>query len=380
MKPSVALVQRSIPHYRLPLFEKLHNRSRFSWTYFCDEHPGGAVSGLAAPGYGELQVRQIRNVKLVGPFIFQSGVEVDLARYQVLMFDMGWTLVSNLWYLSKAKRRGVRCIGWTKGISQDQEKSKSRFRLAFERQIMQQYDALVVYGKASKEYCINLGYPEERIFVAQNAVDTSRIVKERALAEQQRDNLQVSLQLPDRPVVGYLGKIAAFKQVDKIVAAYEQARRMGLNALLLVAGKGPESEVVEMQMAASPFSNDILYVPDVPVGAELGYFQLFDLYLSFAQGGLGILEAMAHARPVLSTPEQFPETELLVDGDTAFLSSDFTVGAFARRMVEAMSNPAQREVIGKQAERCVVREATQEKMVEAIEDAVECVLSNCDTN
>jgi glycosyltransferase involved in cell wall biosynthesis len=358
----------------VPLFEKLHGRSRYRWSFFCDDHPGGDFSGLAAPDLGALDVRRTRNRHLGGPFLWQSGLDVRRPEFDALMVDLGWTIVSNPFHLMRARRRGLATIGWSKGVAQEGGPRKSGLRLAVERWLTFRCDALVAYGKLSRDYFVRLGFPAERIFVAQNAVDTARIARERAAALAQRDERRRALALPDRPVVGFLGKIAPFKQVDRLVAAYELARRDGLDALLVIAGKGPGRAALEAQIAASPFRPDIYYVPNVPAGTEPGWFQLFDLYLSFSQGGLAILEAMAHGRAVLSTPEKFPETELLADNATAFLSADFTVESFARRMREALASAEQRAAIGRAAEARVLAEATQEKMVEAIDAAVDCAL------
>jgi glycosyltransferase involved in cell wall biosynthesis len=289
------------------------------------------------------------------------------------MLDLGWTLVSNPRYFLEAKLKGVRRIGWSKGIPQI-DRPKSPLRLAYERFVINQCDALVAYGQMSKEYFRALGYPPDRIFVAQNTIDTARIIRERPSAIEEGEELRERLSLQNRTVIGYLGKVAPFKQVDRIVEAFHHARKGGMDAVLLVAGNGSARPAIEDQIAASEFKDDIHFVADVPVGAEAGYFQLFDLYVSFSQGGLGILEAMAHGRAVLSTPEHYPETELLVNNETAFLSDDMSVNAFARRMTEAVQNPAARAEIGRRAEDRVAREATQELMVEAIDRAVERAL------
>lgn len=371
----VALLQRFIPHYRFPLYEKLHRSSRYHWSFFCDEHPGGEFSGLAAPDLGALDVRRTHNRHLGGPFLWQSGLKVRRPEFNVLMVDLGWTIASNPFHLMRARGRGIATIGWSKGVAQDGGPKKSPLRLALQHWLTFRCDALVAYGLMSRDYFVKLGFPAERIFVAQNAIDTARVARERTAALAQRDERRCALALPDRPVVGFLGKIASFKQVDRIVAAYELARKSGMDALLVIAGKGPGRAALEAQISASAFRSDIYYVPDVPAGAESGYFQLFDLYLSFSQGGLAILEAMAHGRAVLSTPEKFPETELLADNDTAFLSADFTVESFACRMREALANAEQRAAIGRAAEAAVLAGATQEKMVASIDAAVDCALA-----
>lgn len=372
----VALVQRYIPHYRLPLFQKLSSESRYRWSFFCDSHPGGDFSGLAVADPELLDVRRIRNHMLGGPFIYQSGINVNRPEFDALMVDLGWTIASNPVILARARARGLPTIGWSKGVAQDGERQKSRCRLAVERWLTFRCDTIVAYGQTSRDYFIRLGFPPERVFVAQNTVDTARIARERDAALAQCAELRDALSLPNRPIVGFLGKIAPAKQVNRIVAAYELARRAGMDALLVVAGKGPGRSALEAQIAASPFRTDIYYVPEVPVGAEAGYFQLFDLYLSFSQGGLGILEAMAHGRAVLSTPERFPETELLEDGSTGFISADLTIESFAQRMRAAIASTGQRTLLGSAAEQRVLAEATQERMVERIDSAVECAFQN----
>lgn len=374
-KPTVtiALLQRYVAHYRLSLFEKLQRESRFNWEFFFDEHMGIDWSGLPPASYGDLQTHPVRNRKLFGEFTYQTGFKIRRNTYAAIMLDLGWTLVSNPKHLLEAKIKGVRRIGWSKGIPQVGRR-KSPWRLAYERFVINQCDALVAYGKMSKEYFEQLGYPPDRIFVAQNTIDTARVIRERSRAIKEGQELRERIGWRDRTVIGYLGKVAPFKQVNRIVEAFDLARKSGMEAVLLVAGNGSARPAIESQIAASDFENDIRFVADVPVGAEAAYFQLFDLYVSFSQGGLGILEAMAHGRAVLSTPERYPETELLANNETALMSDDMSVEAFARRMTEAIGNPALRAEVARGAEARVAREATQELMVEAIDRAVERAL------
>jgi glycosyltransferase involved in cell wall biosynthesis len=370
---TVALLQRYVPHYRLSLFEKLHRESQFNWEFFFDDHGGIDWSGLRPDSYGDLRMHSIRNRRLFGGLSYQTGFKIRRRNHAAIMLDLGWTLASNPKHLLEARLRGVRRIGWSKGIPQIGRR-KSSLRLAYERFVISQCDALVAYGKMSQEYFRQLGYPLDRIFVAQNTIDTARIIREREHATQDGQELRERLGLRNRTVIGYLGKVAPFKQVGRIVEGFNLARKSGMDAVLLVAGNGSARPGIEAQIAASDFKDDIRFVADVPVGTEAGYFQLFDLYVSFSQGGLGILEAMAHGRAVLSTPERYPETELLANNETALVSDDMSVEAFARRMVEAIRDPALRAEVGRGAEARVAREATQELMVEAIDRAVERAL------
>lgn len=274
--------------------------------------------------------------------------------------------------------RGVATVGWSKGIPQDANASVNMMKRLYQKFVLSLCDVLVVYGKTSKAYFRELGFPEERIFIAQNSIDTAKIASELPSALAQRDKLLEQLPLRGRFVFGYVGGLLPRKKLECIIEAFIRLRSVGLDAALVVVGGGPCESALRETVAASPYRADILIVGRVPVGEEGGYFQLFDAYLSFSQGGLGILEAMAHGRTVVSTPEKFPETELLVDNETALLANDFTVEAFAERMRFAMTHRELLAKIGARAREIVLREATLDKMAEAITSAVQSAICRRD--
>jgi glycosyltransferase involved in cell wall biosynthesis len=287
------------------------------------------------------------------------------------IFDMGWTVLSNPRYLLEAKLRGVATIGWSKGIPQDATRKVGRLKSIYQKSIVGLCDALVVYGHISRDFFLDLGYPAERIFIAQNTIDTAGIAEKVPQAKIDRAALVESLGVSGRFVFGYLGALIERKKVDQIIASFEIVRKAGLDAVLIIAGGGAHDAALKEVAKNSPFHQDIRFVGRVPVGGELAYFQLFDAYLSFAQGGLGILEAMAGGRLVISTPEKYPETEHLVDRETALISKDFSVESFAEAMAEAVANPLKNAVYGDNAQRRVLERATLEKMAASICQAVE---------
>jgi glycosyltransferase involved in cell wall biosynthesis len=372
VKPAVALIQRAIAHYRFPLFKKLSEGSALDWTFFCDDHDQDNSTGLAAPELRQLPVRQIHNRSILGPFVYQSGIK--LRKFDALMLDLGWTLLSNPRYLCEAKIRRISSVGWSKGISQSKSNGKALGKRLYQRFILGLCDALVVYGRISKEYFLNLGFPENRIFVAQNTVDTHRIHNELALALKQKDSLLNRIPLNGRFVFGYLGGLVARKKVEVIIEAFNYVRSHGHDATLVIAGGGPSEPALRSVAESSPFQSDIHLVGRIPIGEEGGWFQLFDAYLSYAEGGLGILESMAHGKTVVSTPERFPETELLEDERTALISSDFSMVSFASRMLDAVKSRDSLAAIGNRAKETVLRRATLEKMAEAITTAVQTAM------
>jgi glycosyltransferase involved in cell wall biosynthesis len=362
------MLQRAIAHYRFPLFKKLSETSACDWTFYCGGHDIG--TGLLSTELHQLSTRPIRIRKIFGPVQYQAGVQ--LAGFDAFMLDLGWTLLSNPRHLLAARARGIATIGWSKGIPQDRSRTESAAKRLYQRFILGLCDAVVAYGRISQEYFARLGFPTDRIFVAQNTIDTARIAREIPASLAQRDMLAMRFATAGRLVFGYLGSLIPRKKVEAVIEAFNLVRSQGQDAVLIIAGGGACEASVRAAAEASPFARDIHLAGRVPVGEEGGYFQLFDAYLSYAEGGLGILEAMANARVTVSTPEKYPETELLADEDTALLSRDFSVAAFADRMIDAARRRADLPALGQRAQQRVLAEATLENMVRSIDRAVQC--------
>lgn len=366
----VALLQRSIPHYRLPLFEKLTQRSRHDWTFYCAAHRQGTSSGLTPADYGCLDVRPVRRL-FIGPFACFHGLKLDPARMDVLMLDLGWSILSNPVHLALARLRGVSRVGWSKGISQSPDKPKGWARRRFEAGLAGECEALVVYGAVSKRYFEALGYPAARIFVAWNSPDTAAIARADGESLEHAQELRRTLGLNGRPIVGYLGKLTSAKRVDAIVAAFRILRSSGSDACLIIAGIGPEEGRLRRLVADGPFSSDIRLLGPVPIGSERAYHRLFDVFVSFKEGGLGLLEAAAAGCPVVTTPEPFPEVEPFLEPGAAFVAPGFTPQDLAVALGHAIDQKDLRLEVAARTKARVLARYSHEAMVEAIDAAVD---------
>ena len=377
VRPKVGLVQRFIPHYRLPLFKRLLESPRHSWELMSGPHPGGSVSGIPIPdGGAQFPTWPIRTVSLAGgKVVIQRDVVRHIRRqgYQAVVFELGWPIISNINLLRQARKLKIPAIGWGKGIASD-GRERVAWRRPYERFLVNQCTAMIVYGKVSQEYIQDLGYPAERIFVAQNTVDVTRIISEVGSARERAQVLRNHLGLNGRLVVGYLGRLTSQKQVHKIIGAFDHIRSQGLDVELVIAGDGPERASLEALASTGALSGHVRFAGEVPVGGEGAYFQLFDLVVSARNAGLAVLEAMAHGRPVLCTPEVLPETEMLERDVTGFIARGYEANDLSESMMGALSNPQHMRELGLNAQTKVSKEATQELMVEAFDSAVSYAL------
>jgi glycosyltransferase involved in cell wall biosynthesis len=373
-RPRVALVQRFVPHYNLVFYRKLLALSRYDWEFIYGEHPGGGESGLATDAPRILPTRPIRNIA-IGKTLWQRGVSRWLReqRYDAVVFELGWQILSNIWLCRTAHQLGTAVVPWTKGIAES-GRPRPAWRRRLERAFASQCDALLVYGRVSAEYFEAYGYPSERIFVAQNTVDVRAIVAGIPADRARAAELREKLGLKGVRVIGHLGRLVPQKQVDWIIEAFAKERRAGLDAHLVIAGDGPERTALEALAARTGAGEAIHFCGRVAEADVGGYFQLFDVFVSAFSAGLAILEAMAHGKISLITPEARPETELVKDGATGIVTAGFDIDAIAVGLRRAAAGVEAVNAMGEAAQRAVLEQATLEKMVEAFDRSVECAL------
>jgi glycosyltransferase involved in cell wall biosynthesis len=369
-RPTVALVQRFVPHYNLVFYEKLLTKSIYDWEFLYGDHPGNGESGLSTSSQGVLPTRQIRNFQ-IGKAVWQRGVTKWLRRrrYQAVVFELGWQIVSNPILVGAAHQTGAVAIPWTKGIAENGT-PRTRFRQLAESVFIRRCDALIVYGQVSAEYFLSRNYPKEGIFIAQNTVDVMQILKRIPLVRERAAFLKSNLGLHDTVTIGYLGRLVPEKRVELIIEAFAELRQRGVNSHLVIAGDGPERVHLQAKaegLGIGPVTHFIGLVPELDADAV---FQMFDIFVSAYSAGLAILEALAHGNVVVVTPERRPEAELVLDGITGFVTTDFSVDAMVSGLGRAVTSIKGGRHIGQAGQEAVASKAPLENMINAFDRAI----------
>jgi glycosyltransferase involved in cell wall biosynthesis len=188
-----------------------------------------------------------------------------------------------------------------------------RFLIRVERVVFEHASGIVAVSPFSrKQVEARLGRPVERLRVIPTGVDTARFRPgDRAIA---RTHWQVE---PEQLMLATVGRLAPVKRYDRAIDVLHILRDRGHDAILVVAGAGPE-EARLRRYAASKVHRDAIRFAGFVDGAHLvDLYRAADVVINtseFENWSLGLLEALASGAVVVATPRgSSPDMLLPID-------------------------------------------------------------------
>jgi glycosyltransferase involved in cell wall biosynthesis len=149
------------------------------------------------------------------------------------------------------------------------------------------------------------------------------------------------------PRIVSIGRLVAFKGFDHLIDACAELARRGIEFVCDIIGDGPQRETFQAKIEQLDLSSRVNLLGSLSQGAVLEKLQAADIFAlpstTDAQGATDvfptvILEAMASARPVVST-HLAGIPELVVDGETGMLISPGDSTALAQALEQLLRDP-----------------------------------------
>jgi glycosyltransferase involved in cell wall biosynthesis len=180
----------------------------------------------------------------------------------------------------------------------------------------------------------------ERVDLWQRGVDTETFHPSLASAEM-RDRL--SQGHPEDPLLLYVGRLSAEKEVDRIKDVLEAIP----NARLALVGNGPNRENLENHFAGTN-TNFVGYLHGQELGAAYASADAFVFPSRTETLGLVLLEAMAAGCPVVAA-NSGGIPDIVTDGENGFLFDTTIENAMIAATQRLLANPAEREILRQNA-------------------------------
>lgn len=199
------------------------------------------------------------------------------------------------------------------------------------------------YTDETRRYIANLGFPEDRITVFNNAVDTTKLATEAAaVGSDDLTRLRRDLGIQGCNVGIYVGGLYAEKRLAFLIEALDLIRRGVPDFEFIMVGGGPELPAMQAAAAVRPWLK--------VVGPKFGkdkteLMSLAHAFLIPGLVGLAILDAGIMGLPVITTnfPYHSPEIAYLEEGRNGIMVRPWQdVNAYAAAVIGLLSGPPER--------------------------------------
>lgn len=267
--------------------------------------------------------------------------------------------------------RHFRLAFWGHGANL-QSDNPHGFKEQFKRWMAKQVDWWFAYTEMSADLVRRAGFPNERITVLNNSVDTSELQRERqSVTPQETRVLLERLGFSHGPVGVYVGSLYAAKRLDLLFAAAVAIRREIPDFQLLLVGDGPERDKVQAWCGANPWAHW--------VGAKFGREKIVcistaQVMLNPGALGLGVMDAFACQAPMITTDcgRHGPEIAYLEHGKNGVMTPN-DLAAYTSGCVQLLRDPVALERL---RAGCAMsaREYTLENMVTRFANGIEHAL------
>jgi glycosyltransferase involved in cell wall biosynthesis len=376
MTRRVVIIQKSLPHYRVPFFDGLRRRLAQEGTELVLVY--GQPLGEEAKKDDSVELpwgRRIvnRTIPVRQRLLVWQPVLRHIRTGDLVIVEQASKLLVNYVLLALQRPRKLRVAFWGHGRSINS--SRSRVGEAIKRFVSRQAHWWFAYTARSGDLVTGLPFPTERVTVVQNAIDTDDLADARAgLTADDLDKVRNRLGLRSENVAIFCGALYREKRLEFLLEAAEAVRARMPDFELIVLGAGPDRELVETAAARRPW----IHCVGAVFGSEkAAYFELARALMIPGLVGLAVVDSFVFETPLVAVegPWHAPEIEYLEHGHNGLLLPEgLAPEAYGEVVAGLLSDPERHQRL---IEGCRVSAAryTVENMVERFAEGVQRALA-----
>ena len=275
----------------------------------------------------------------VGGFVWQPSLD-QVVKHDLVIVNQHNRLLMNHVLMVLRRMHRIRLGFWGHGLNlQDRADSLGN---KLKRRLLHECDWWFAYTEGVKTIIKANGYPEARITVVQNAIDTAGLSRAYALESQDAGaQVRQTLGIGTGPVGIFCGGMYKEKRIPFLLDAARELWRKHPDFHLLVVGDGPDASMVR---AFATENSWVHYVGPKFGNERIPYFQASDVFLMPGLVGLAVLDSFALETPMITTTYPFhsPEIEYLIDGQNGRMTAD-DLSSYVDCVSEVLKSPVQLE-------------------------------------
>ncbi len=379
MNKKVIILERIFTFYRKPVFDLIGQKVDLKVLH------GKNNSGIKSisTNYSELipsfQYTKNETNTLLFP-IFKT------LRFQpeIVISDFALGMLNLPFIILTCKIANIKFVFWSHGYNRKtgfrpEKKWIDRYRLF----LLRIADANIVYGYEDKEI-LQKYINKEKIFVAQNTIDTSTFIGIRNQLESEgKLSINKRLDIQHKFNIVFISRILKDKKPDLLIEIYEILKNK-YNIIIGVhfIGDGELLQDIKEEVQSKSYGNDFYFhgaVHDPVKSGELLYIS--DIMVMPGYLGLSVNHSFCFDCPVISFkeidgyPSHSPEVENVINNKTGFLIEEHTATAMAEAIRTILENDALMLEMRKNIRNIIENKLTLDRMVNGVIDCIDYVTS-----
>ena len=372
----VMIIQRIIPHYRIPLFRALSQLPDLDLvvvhgTRSLDSghtaHEGGLPFKTA--------VAQWYRISMFGlTATLQPGGLPAVRSFpsHVVIAEGTFNILTNLLVALYCRLAGRKFIWWVGAWERPERRVWARWLIrGYTWVALKPAHAFIAYGTVARDYLIGLGVSPGKIHIAHNTIDTDEISSNLACHLRDGRNLKRELGIEGKRTILSVGALLPQKRVDTLIRAYSNVRRRGCSDIaLVIVGDGSSWKALE-ELVHCLGVEDVFFVGRIEESNP--YFAMADLFVLPGLGGLALNQAMAFGKPVICSEADGTERDLVIEGVNGHIVKPGDEGELAAVLADLLSDGERLREMGEESLRIVREKINFENMVREFSKAIRSV-------
>jgi len=335
----VVIIQRVLPHYRIPFFEKLAQvlaENNIELLVVYGQHRKNTVPK-------SVDVDRPWALKIKNYYFFSESNEViwqpcllKALNADLVIIEQANRLLINYLFLLTRKLIKPKIALWGHGKN-FQSVNPNGFLETWKKWLSKQVDWWFAYTQTSADLVKDIGFPVNKTTVIQNAICTESLqLARKAITKAQSDSLKKQLGINTVNVAIFCGGMYEQKKMCFLINACKNIREKVNDFHMIFIGAGPEAELVAN---FSTENNWVHYVGEKHNIDVVPYFAISKLMLMPGLVGLSVVDSFVLEVPIVSTdiPIHSPEFSYLEDGINANIVK-YDVKVYSKQVSKLLNN------------------------------------------
>lgn len=343
---TVTIIQRVLPHYRIPFIVKLHdaldqNGINLEFVYG-QEYPGTVPRSVSL----DLPwTKKINNsyIRFQDCYLVWQPCFDYLRDPRLIIVEQANNLLVNYLLLSRLIGRGAKIAYWGHGKN-FQSKQYNSFSESLKKYLTRKVDWWFAYTELTHMILKERGFPDDKITIVNNSIDTESLnFASTQCGQNAIDNVKKRLGIDSENICVYCGGMNPGKKLDFLIKSCFLIKKSIPDFHMIFVGDGPSQNEVENVGKLHPWLH---YVGPKFSDDKVPYLKTAKAILMPGPVGLVIIDSFVTRIPLITTniPNHGPEIKYL-ENEVNGIMTNFEVYEYAMAVVGFLSNSDRRNQI-----------------------------------